>query len=109
MVQPENLLFSICYLLLGEPRASPSRAIKQNPPAYAEGFCLIGKKFGRFEGPKSCSVRSEIFIGLAGGGEVLFRLVPIHRVPPGLQIVGSPILIEKVIGVFPDIDTEDRF
>src|SRR5260370_23588185 len=46
---------------------------------------------------------------LAGGGEVLLRLITVHYVPSGLQIVGTPILIEQVVGMFPDIDSDDRF
>src|SRR5258708_20463177 len=36
-------------------------------------------------------------------------MIPVHYVPPGLQIVGTPILIEQVVGMFPDIDSDDRF
>ena len=33
---------------------------------------------------------------------------PVHRVPPGGEIVGAAVLIEQVVGVLPDVDAEDR-
>jgi len=34
--------------------------------------------------------------------------VPVERVPPGCDVVGSPVLIFEIIGMFPDVKTEER-
>ena len=34
--------------------------------------------------------------------------VPVQRVPPGCDVVGSPVLIFEIIGMFPDVKTEER-
>src|SRR5205085_2682628 len=38
--------------------------------------------------------------------EVLRRLVPVHRIPPGLEVVGPAVLVLQVIGVLPHIDAD---
>src|SRR5437660_1700680 len=38
----------------------------------------------------------------------LCDLVPVHYVPPRRDIVGSLVLVLEVIGVLPDIETEER-
>ena len=53
---------------------------------------------------KSVLCWSKIFIALFGGEEVLFGLVPTHNVPPGFQVIRPLILVEKVIGVLPNVD-----
>src|SRR5688572_9182065 len=34
--------------------------------------------------------------------------VPVHRVPPGVEVVRAPVLVVEVVGVLPDVDSEDR-
>jgi len=29
--------------------------------------------------------------------------IPLHHIPPGLQIVGTPVLILEIVAMFPDI------
>ena len=45
---------------------------------------------------------------LLGVGEILFHLGPVDYVPPGGEIIGPAILILQVVGVFPDVHTEER-
>src|SRR5438270_13579922 len=33
---------------------------------------------------------------------------PIHHIPPGLEVIGAPILVKEIVSVLPNIDTEDR-
>ena len=40
--------------------------------------------------------------------EVLAHGVPVDHVPPGREIVRAPVLVEQIVGVLPDVDTEDR-
>src|SRR4051812_4638078 len=42
------------------------------------------------------------------GAVVLRDLSPIHHIPPGLDVIGPAILVIEIIGVFPDIDAEQR-
>ena len=50
--------------------------------------------------------RKEILATLCS---VIFGdLVPVHNVPPCFDVVGATILIVQIIGVFPNIDAEDR-
>lgn len=79
-----------------------AQAIKQNAPAYAGAFCL--KSPGRSQ-DRSRALLEQNLYRLFGGEEVLFGLVPAHNIPPGFQVVRPSILVEKVIGVFPNIDS----
>src|SRR4051812_36258869 len=35
-------------------------------------------------------------------------LAPAHRVPPRVDVVGTPVLILQVVGVLPDVDAQER-
>src|SRR5437879_4093467 len=37
------------------------------------------------------------------------NLSPIDHVPPGLEVVGSAVLVFQIIGMFPHVRPEDRF
>ena len=39
---------------------------------------------------------------------ILRDLVPIHHVPPRLDVIGPAVLVIEIIGVLPDVDAEDR-
>src|SRR6516162_9303732 len=41
-------------------------------------------------------------------GESLANGIPIHDVPPGIDVVGALVLILQVIRMLPNIDTHDR-
>src|ERR1700752_4079648 len=43
----------------------------------------------------------------AGALEMRRGLVPVHRVPPGLEIVGAAGLVLEIVGVLPHIDADD--
>src|SRR5574341_1423315 len=38
----------------------------------------------------------------------LVHLVPVDRVPPGVQVVRALVLVLEVVGVLPHVDPEDR-
>src|SRR6266481_9072181 len=43
------------------------------------------------------------------GGGIAFRdLVPVHHVPPCFEIIGTPILIFQIVGVFPYVVAHQR-
>src|SRR5437660_6352414 len=44
-----------------------------------------------------------------GLGEALRDRAPVHDVPPGIDIIGAFVLVLQIIGVFPDVDTDDRY
>src|SRR5882724_10070929 len=50
-----------------------------------------------------CSALSHRLLEVGRG------LVPVHGVPPGLEVVGPAVLVLEIIGVLPDVDAEDRF
>ena len=37
----------------------------------------------------------------------LYNTAPVDHVPPGSDIISSPVSVFKVVGVFPDIDSHD--
>src|SRR4029453_5268801 len=39
--------------------------------------------------------------------KVIGGLVPVHDVPPGIDVVGAAVLVEQVVGVLPDVEAED--
>src|SRR4029453_3012086 len=39
---------------------------------------------------------------------ILRDRVPVYHVPPGFDVIGTPVLILKIIGVLPNIDAQDR-
>src|SRR5437867_6177108 len=39
---------------------------------------------------------------------ILAYRVPVHHVPPGFDVVGTPVLILKIISMLPNIDAENR-
>src|SRR6266496_6289351 len=39
---------------------------------------------------------------------VLYDGVPIHHVPPSFKVIGAAVLVLEIVGVLPDVDTEDR-
>src|SRR5258708_16405447 len=41
-------------------------------------------------------------------GVALFDGLPVHRVPPRLEIVGAAVLIAEIIGVLPDVGAKQR-
>ncbi len=41
--------------------------------------------------------------GVAGGDDI-----PVHHIPKCGDVVGTAVLIVEVVGVFPDVETEDR-
>src|ERR1700730_16465805 len=43
-----------------------------------------------------------------GGGIAFGDLVPVHHVPPCLEIIGTPILIHQIVGVFPYVVAHQR-
>jgi hypothetical protein len=43
---------------------------------------------------------------LLGGVEVFLRLIPVNDIPPGFEIIGSPVLVEQIIRVFPNVDSD---
>src|SRR5258708_10050406 len=42
------------------------------------------------------------------GGIALGDLAPVHGVPPRLEIIGAAVLVVEIIGVLPDIVSEQR-
>src|SRR5271165_1221470 len=44
-------------------------------------------------------------LGFSGAVE-FGSLVPIHDVPPGIDVIGSAVLILEVVGVFPNVHAE---
>jgi len=43
---------------------------------------------------------------LLGGVEIFLRLIPVNDIPPGFEIIRSPVLVEQIIGVFPNVDPD---
>src|SRR2546428_11536846 len=41
-------------------------------------------------------------------GEALGDLRPVHHVPPGVDVVRAPVLVLEVVGMLPDVDSEER-
>src|SRR5206468_1095967 len=40
---------------------------------------------------------------------VIFRdRVPIHHVPPSLEVIGTTVLVLEIVGMLPHVDAEDR-
>ena len=46
--------------------------------------------------------------GSAGGVELRSDDVPVDDVPPGGEVVRTPVLVVEVVGVLPDVDAEHR-
>src|ERR1700761_9663940 len=46
--------------------------------------------------------------GSGHGGETLRDLVPVHGVPPGLQVLRALVLVLQVVGVLPHVDAQQR-
>src|SRR6516164_6001299 len=44
----------------------------------------------------------------AGRGESLIDCRPVHDVPPGLDVVSTPVLIVEVVRVLPHVEAKDR-
>src|SRR5205814_17800 len=40
--------------------------------------------------------------------EAFGNLSPIDHVPPRVEVVGALVLILEIVGMFPDVDTQDR-
>ena len=72
------------------------------------GRSVLRESPGSVLGPNGAPVEQNLYRLLASR-KVLFGLVPVHNIPPGFQVVRSFILVEKVIGMFPNIDPYDRF
>jgi len=43
------------------------------------------------------------------GSKELRSLVPVHDMPPGGHVVRPSVLIVQIVGVLPNIETEDGF
>jgi hypothetical protein len=43
-----------------------------------------------------------------GRCQALGHLLPVDRVPPGVDVVGAPVLVLQVVGVLPHVDAEER-
>jgi hypothetical protein len=33
----------------------------------------------------------------------VIHCIPLHDIPPGLQIIGAPVLVLEIVAMFPDI------
>src|SRR5262249_49411957 len=55
-----------------------------------------------------CAARIRIGELLLRLGEPLFDRLPVDDVPPGVDVVGPPVLVAPVVGVFPAVDAEER-
>jgi len=64
--------------------------------------CWIGKPTSQTQ-DVGHPIRRTVQLALLGGGEALVDLVPVHGVPPGLQVIGTLVLILEVIGVLPHV------
>src|SRR5260370_37529010 len=54
--------------------------------------------------------RAPLQASRLGLGRLVFLSyrVPMHHVPPSFDVVGPPILVVEIIGVFPNILSQDR-
>src|SRR5262245_3856121 len=43
-----------------------------------------------------------------GGGELRLDRLPVHRVPPRINVVGPQVLVLQVIGVLPHVHAQNR-
>src|ERR1700719_2551083 len=39
---------------------------------------------------------------------ILGHSVPVHHVPPGLDVIGPAVLVIQIVSVLPNVDSEDR-
>ena len=98
-------------------RARPSRegeantARRKQPPFISLRPCV----FARYFLPSNKKPRAVSGAGLLLKDEILegscivcLGLVPVHHVPPGLEVVGASVLVVEIIGVLPDIVAENR-
>src|SRR5437762_5350788 len=47
--------------------------------------------------------------GFSARWSVIFRyFVPVYHVPPCLDVIGTTILVVQIVGVFPNVETENR-
>src|SRR5580704_6753544 len=68
-----------------------------------------GRLFPRNRTPGRWDTRLS-FAGLLvalGGGEALVDLIPVDGVPPGGEVVRSPVVVLEVVSVLPDVVAED--
>src|SRR6478736_5919040 len=60
------------------------------------------KKAGRSARPFSWTALS------LSRGEALVHLAPVHHVPPRRDVIRPLVLVLQVVGVLPDVESEDR-
>src|SRR5262249_32540518 len=79
------------------------------------GPVAVGTSHGRSEiasvGPSYGTTRAAVVIvprSASGGSAVIGRFRPIDHVPPGVEVVGPLVLVLQVVGVLPDVHTDDR-
>src|SRR5207248_5689693 len=60
---------------------------------------------GRLKGrPPELNVsRSHAQRACLGGGIALGDLVPVHGIPPSLEVIGAAVLVIEIVSVFPDV------
>ena len=107
-------------------RSTPSAAIRQapscdrdrfastrRPPTTKDAGVTDAARELRVPVSRSSAVPSELFsvpsffCAPSFLSEALIDLVPVDDVPPGREVVGPAILVVQVVGVLPDVDTED--
>ena len=102
-----------------KPKISPAFAPAQEPPS-AVGLCTpiyaLSAAFG------GCAPKRSLRLAVRGQSkaagsrgrapaarqEIFLRELPVYQSPPAVQIGFPPVLVVQIIGVFPDVDTEDR-
>src|SRR5258707_2348929 len=61
----------------------------------------------RWGAPRSACV-SHAQRARLGGGIALSDLVPVHGIPPGLEVIGAAVLVIEIVSVFPDVVTHQH-
>src|SRR5258707_12138166 len=61
----------------------------------------------RWGAPRSACV-SHAQRACLGGGVTLGDLVPVHGIPPGLEVIGAAVLVVEIISGFPDVVTHEH-
>src|SRR5215212_5351060 len=49
-----------------------------------------------------------LLLGVLCGLVTSFRLVPVHDLPPGCYVLGSPVLVLQVVGMLPHVQPYHR-
>ena len=91
--------------------------VKKRSWERERGTAAARQRLSEHPEPDLCRLRVAPATSAMGGGLSAIRpwpscnvagLVPVHGVPPRLQIVAAAVLVFQVIGVLPDVDADHR-